>query len=588
MKTSIVFIHLGNEPLPAYAVTNILLTRKIAKNSKIYVIYENANAEFLEKINSLDDIEIVSIDTINSSPETIFFRENFKLDRKFRSGFWYHTSERFFVLADFIEQNKIENIIHLENDYLIYFDPEDIDIFKNYGNFLLPLDRIRAIPGIVCIRDLEIIRNLTKFINRNLHLNDMYSLGNFTKQTKNESQLPTIPCLYVEDKKLKQEYSTGIEKFNGIFDAAAIGQYLGGVDRKNDPEDTMFFLNESSDLNLNDFTFQWNIINAVRKPSITYKTTKTNILGLHVHSKKIIDFSPFGTGIQNKEDEYITGEKIQSLCDVTISTKTITNYHGSENIKTKELIEIPELDGFKLGYFEADNFKNLEKYKKIFVYTHLIPYFKKYIAPRLDSKYILVTHNSDHEISINDLALLNQPNLVAWYGQNVTFSHDKLYPLPIGLQNKQFGQANLNTIYAESRVVEKSKLIFANFNKSTHPSRNVNLDFLRSIPRSTFQQRVHFDFYIRELARHKFCLCPRGNGIDTHRFWECQYLDTIPIILQKDWTPSYSNLPVLAVDDWSDIKKLDLEKIYIRIINKNYDRSSLLLSEIEKKFNLVL
>ena len=64
-------------------------------------------------------------------------------------------------------------------------------------------------------------------------------------------------------------------------------------------------------------------------------------------------------------------------------------------------------------------------------------------------------------------------------------------------------------------------------------------------------------------------------------------MDTIPIILHKDWTASYSNLPLLIVNEWKDIIELDLEKIYIRITTKDYDRQSLQLSYINKKLNQI-
>jgi len=81
-----------------------------------------------------------------------------------------------------------------------------------------------------------------------------------------------------------------------------------------------------------------------------------------------------------------------------------------------------------------------------------------------------------------------------------------------------------------------------------------------------------------QIAKHKFCLCPRGNGIDTHRFWEAQYLNTIPVILRSDWTQAYSNLPILLVNSWENLMHIDLEKAYIQISSTFHSRDSLKLS----------
>ncbi len=82
---------------------------------------------------------------------------------------------------------------------------------------------------------------------------------------------------------------------------------------------------------------------------------------------------------------------------------------------------------------------------------------------------------------------------------------------------------------------------------------------------------------------HKFCICPRGNGIDAHRFWAAQYLDCMPVILWRDWMVSYSGMPVLILDNWAELKSLDLEKAYISITVKTYLRSNLDLRKIKEQ-----
>jgi len=95
-------------------------------------------------------------------------------------------------------------------------------------------------------------------------------------------------------------------------------------------------------------------------------------------------------------------------------------------------------------------------------------------------------------------------------------------------------------------------------------------------------ESVDFKSYLMQMAKHQFCLCPRGNGIDTHRFWEAQYLNTIPVLLRSDWTPAYSNLPILLVDSWESLAQIDLEKAYIQISSTFHRRDSLSLSFHER------
>ena len=51
---------------------------------------------------------------------------------------------------------------------------------------------------------------------------------------------------------------------------------------------------------------------------------------------------------------------------------------------------------------------------------------------------------------------------------------------------------------------------------------------------------------------HKFILCPEGNGIDTHRFWETLCLGRIPVVLHNPVNDYFSSLPVVVLDKWED------------------------------------
>ena len=78
--------------------------------------------------------------------------------------------------------------------------------------------------------------------------------------------------------------------------------------------------------------------------------------------------------------------------------------------------------------------------------------------------------------------------------------------------------------------------------------------------------------YLKALMAHKFAICPEGNGTDTHRFWECLYLKTIPICLKSPVTVYYSKMyPVFLLDDWSDFSSTDLTYFYNTADWSRYD-----------------
>ena len=80
-------------------------------------------------------------------------------------------------------------------------------------------------------------------------------------------------------------------KFNCIFDAAAIGQYLGGIDPRNQIGDTRGFINETCFIKYNNYTFFWIINeNGLYQPHIFINNNYIKIINLHIHSKNLNKF----------------------------------------------------------------------------------------------------------------------------------------------------------------------------------------------------------------------------------------------------------------------------------------------------------
>jgi hypothetical protein len=85
------------------------------------------------------------------------------------------------------------------------------------------------------------------------------------------------------------------------------------------------------------------------------------------------------------------------------------------------------------------------------------------------------------------------------------------------------------------------------------------------------------DFLI-DLRSHKFVLCPRGNGIDTHRLWETLYMGSIPIVLNCVALEEFSDLPILFIDSWNDINETMLEDKYKEIVSRVWNMEKLKFS----------
>jgi hypothetical protein len=251
-------------------------------------------------------------------------------------------------------------------------------------------------------------------------------------------------------------------------------------------------------------------------------------------------------------DDFIVGEKFYSLADFVYAPD----------------IE-PEFDDYNIlrNTFDITKLKD-----KNIIYTHTL-YIKIlfYIIKDLDAEFLIITHNSD--INIEDTFIIPD-NVKYWFSQNVNFKHYKLISIPIGLENgKWFRELDKKKkIFNKTKEKKKIKnLVYVNHNITTNfLERSKPYKILDGKKYITFEygkNGCEFDKYIDNIYNHKFMICPDGNGIDTHRVWECLYLNTIPIQIKNINNQFYTDLPICFIDKWQDLSREFLEWEYKRIIN---------------------
>ena len=232
-------------------------------------------------------------------------------------------------------------------------------------------------------------------------------------------------------------------------------------------------------------------------------------------------------------------------------------------------------------YYNLSSTFDVEKIKDgdiVYTHTHNIKYLFDEIK-KIDKKVKIISHNSDHRVKEFDIP----DNIIKWYSQNVCFKHEKLESIPIGLENdlwfvKTFNKKDIffNKMYDKKN---HKNLLYVNHNINTNPKE-------RQKPYQMFSDKKwcsiqngrngqNFNNYIDNLYNHKFVLCPEGNGTDTHRTWECLYLNTIPIEKRNINNQFYTELPICFVSEWEEITETFLEKEYTRIVNQKFNLEKL-------------
>ena len=261
---------------------------------------------------------------------------------------------------------------------------------------------------------------------------------------------------------------------------------------------------------------------------------------------------------------FISGEKIQNLCNIYLGLEHLT---FNPNIDRDKIININNLKN------EYDN------PELIYSYTHILDINQNNLQHGgiginslieklllFKNPFKLVFHNSDKSFNNEHLVLLEKLPLLQYiYTQNMNVVHKKVLPLPIGLANSMWAHGNPE-IHQEvyNMPIKKTKEIYFNFTKDTNTEKRTKCynDIIKKGIK--WNENLPYKEYLIELKRHKYAICPEGNGIDTHRFWECLYMNTIPICLKNILTEYYKQyFPIIILNNWQELEVNKLDYSYI-------------------------
>lgn len=269
-------------------------------------------------------------------------------------------------------------------------------------------------------------------------------------------------------------------------------------------------------------------------------------------------------------EEYIQGSKFHDLAD----------YHCQGLTEYNQCI-LPDLSNSFI----------------IYCHTELVNQLFKGIDR--EKPFVIISHNGDGKVTNNpqqydaDIKLI-PPNLIRWFAQNLTESHEKIESIPVGLENSHILSEvkKIEKIYNQSLKEKQYKnLCYLNFNPYTNPNERIpicnKLKDEKWITTEWYQNGQNYENYVNQLHSHYFVLCPEGNnvghlnnggGTGSHRVWECLYLNSIPIVRMGKQSLLFSDLPILFVDSWEQVTKEFLMDQYYRMLKQEYSINKLKVS----------
>jgi hypothetical protein len=233
--------------------------------------------------------------------------------------------------------------------------------------------------------------------------------------------------------------------------------------------------------------------------------------------------------------DWIQGEKFVGVADMVFSPKNERDCN-------------PLVNTFSVKGLKATNI----------IYTHTMYVQQLFrMIKGVRGRFIVVSHNCDENV---DDSYIIPSNVCRWYTQNAGVAHPKIIALPIGLENDRW----FRNIDKKGKMLEKMReekrfrnTAYLNVNVNTFPTERTEVyeRFVRK-PWVTAEKGINgkdFDNYLDSIHNHRYVICPRGNGLDTHRLWETLYMGSIPVVRKDSHNWQFSDLPILYVNEWEEL-----------------------------------
>jgi len=288
---NIVLFHLGNK-LPdyfTYCTDQIKLTNP---DSVIYLL-TNSNIDSIPNVKVVDVREFEVPDISNYFSSDIHHKQ-----------LWQTSLIRIFYLEAFLRTYNIKDIIHFDNDVLIYHNyTEMLNKFKKFNFLITPQFDTEYVFGFSYIKDYKSLTPITSILQNliSLPFRELQTLTNteyphemrllsYVNKISNNKYIDLLPVV------VDGEGSDNFNIFNMVFDPSSYGKHIAGshclgshnrhfvTTPKWNGTETHHYIGKQIHAGIIEVDLAGNI------PYIIYNETTYKISNLHIHNKQLKDF----------------------------------------------------------------------------------------------------------------------------------------------------------------------------------------------------------------------------------------------------------------------------------------------------------
>ncbi len=566
-------------PVPIYILTEDFYDTLVRKR----LSRMNVSSDFIDHIHVVPIHTVIQLDRLYKD-----------YGMHFPNYFYFTAYARLHVLHAFMRARNLTRVFHMEYDVMLYSDLQHVYnllVLHQLDTSLIAVRDApkRALASLMYVPAADALSAFLDFCSVYLDdiatsptkkLSEMVLLGMYEK-------LKSFPNTCVDDVALLREC--------GYFDGATLGQYLGGCDprtlsrgstspigvavpnRYQNPSVGFVNVTATCKPNTLDVSVQTRVIDpAVGPLRVWYLNMKGHhipVRTLHVHSKLLSQFSSLYT---MRFTDIITEDRLLQACHIVVcgavdasptqhdghviiddSTDAVdeqtsdveqVRWHAALCAIVVPLLACPHINiGFYGNQFVGQVLALIE---------HEILSRALVDVPRIR---IFIYSSSRHPSVCSPV-----PDIVdRVFAQNLNVSA-KDAPrhalLPIGMRGNivKLMDAMTSTYY-----VRKTKGLYINLSVDTHPYRARVLRTVEQYRLGVVSPMLAYENYLEQMGKHRFVLAVRGNGIDTHRFWEALYLQCVPVVINNAWTECKQflkhvralGLPFLEIQHFTDFCK---------------------------------
>jgi hypothetical protein len=182
-------------------------------------------------------------------------------------------------------------------------------------------------------------------------------------------------------------------------------------------------------------------------------------------------------------------------------------------------------------------------------------------TPTRNLPKVLVAGGSDYDLKLSDYETIINLKGTSLYIQNLDFPETEIVKsLPIGVEDYRWARNAMPWNFGK-RMVNREKVpkVLVGPFGPTHPERERCLKEVSGLKLvQVCQERIPNWTYSKLSSKYLYVACPRGNGLDTHRFWETLYRGSIPVVIESNWSRNMQSygIPIVSLSNWWEIDEV--------------------------------